>query len=155
MPSPVAGVMGEHKVKVGDTVEVGAVIATVEEGASAAAAEAEPLRASLPMHSRRDPRQAADIDRELDALPKGDEPEDRRRLAMSPAVRRAVLEHGVDPTTIKGTGKDGRLTKEDVLAAAAAKKAAPAPSVSRPRRPPPRPPRPRRLPASGARNGSR
>ena len=36
---------------------------------------------------------------------------------MSPAVRRAVLEHGVDPSTIKGTGKDGRLTKEDVIAA--------------------------------------
>ena len=42
---------------------------------------------------------------------------------MSPAVRRAVLEHGVDPTTIKGTGKDGRLTKEDVLAAAKNKSA--------------------------------
>jgi 2-oxoglutarate dehydrogenase E2 component (dihydrolipoamide succinyltransferase) len=37
---------------------------------------------------------------------------------LSPAVRRAVLEHGIDPSTIKGTGKDGRLTKEDVLAAA-------------------------------------
>src|SRR3546814_13269383 len=36
---------------------------------------------------------------------------------MSPAVRRLVLEHGVDPTKIQGTGKDGRLTKEDVLAA--------------------------------------
>jgi 2-oxoglutarate dehydrogenase E2 component (dihydrolipoamide succinyltransferase) len=50
---------------------------------------------------------------------------------MSPAVRRAVLEHGVDPSTIKGTGKDGRLTKEDVLAAAEARKTgtpAPAPS---------------------------
>jgi len=34
-------------------------------------------------------------------------------------VRRAVLEHGVDPATIKGTGKDGRLTKEDVATAAA------------------------------------
>ena len=38
-----------------------------------------------------------------------------------PAVRRAVLEHGVDPTQIKGSGKDGRLTREDVLAAAEAK----------------------------------
>jgi len=47
-------------------------------------------------------------------------------------VRRAVIEHGIDPTQVKGTGKDGRLTKEDVLAAAAAKKAAPAPSVSAP-----------------------
>src|SRR5690606_2963348 len=40
--------------------------------------------------------------------------------------------HGVDPTSIKGSGKDGRLTKEDVLAAAQAKKAAPAPSTSAP-----------------------
>ncbi|HMQ18857.1 MAG TPA: 2-oxoglutarate dehydrogenase complex dihydrolipoyllysine-residue succinyltransferase, partial [Sphingopyxis sp.] len=48
---------------------------------------------------------------------------------MSPAVRRLVLEHGLDPTRIKGTGKDGRLTKEDVLAAAsAAPEAAPAPA---------------------------
>ncbi|WP_293868075.1 2-oxoglutarate dehydrogenase complex dihydrolipoyllysine-residue succinyltransferase, partial [Sphingomonas sp. 67-36] len=46
--------------------------------------------------------------------------------ALSPSVRRAVLEHGVDPATIKGTGKDGRLTKEDVAAAATAKAAAPA-----------------------------
>jgi hypothetical protein len=37
---------------------------------------------------------------------------------LSPAVRRAVLEHHVDPSKIKGTGKDGRLTKDDVLAAA-------------------------------------
>jgi len=37
---------------------------------------------------------------------------------LSPAVRRAVLEYGVDPSSIKGTGKDGRLTKEDVIAAA-------------------------------------
>jgi 2-oxoglutarate dehydrogenase E2 component (dihydrolipoamide succinyltransferase) len=59
---------------------------------------------------------------------------------LSPAVRRLVLEHGVDPTKIKGTGKDGRLTKEDVLdaaksggaspvaAAPAAENAAPIPS---------------------------
>jgi 2-oxoglutarate dehydrogenase E2 component (dihydrolipoamide succinyltransferase) len=51
---------------------------------------------------------------------------------MSPAVRRAVIEHGVDPTTIKGSGKDGRLTKEDVLAAAKAKSGSPAPSTSAP-----------------------
>ena len=38
--------------------------------------------------------------------------------ALSPSVRRAVLEHGVDPATIKGSGKDGRITKEDVVAAA-------------------------------------
>ena len=40
-------------------------------------------------------------------------------MTMSPAVRRAVLENQIDPTSIKGTGKDGRLTKDDVLAAVA------------------------------------
>ena len=39
---------------------------------------------------------------------------------MSPSVRRLVLEHGLDPTKIKGTGKDGRLTKDDVMAAVSA-----------------------------------
>ncbi len=43
-------------------------------------------------------------------------------MTMSPAVRRAVLEHHVDPTRIRGTGKDGRLTKDDVIAAAEAQK---------------------------------
>ena len=52
-------------------------------------------------------------------------------------MRRAVLEAGLDPSTIKGTGKDGRLTKEDVLAAAQAKKAAPAATASAPAAPAP------------------
>jgi 2-oxoglutarate dehydrogenase E2 component (dihydrolipoamide succinyltransferase) len=46
-------------------------------------------------------------------------------MTMSPAVRRAVLEHHVDPTKIKGTGRDGRLTKDDVIAAAQARQAEP------------------------------
>ena len=102
VPSPVAGVLSEHKVAVGDTVEVGAVIALVEEGANAKAAAA-PTPAPSPSA---EPADASDAS-----------------VTMSPAVRRAVLEHGVDPTTIKGTGKDGRLTKEDVIAAAKAKQA--------------------------------
>jgi 2-oxoglutarate dehydrogenase E2 component (dihydrolipoamide succinyltransferase) len=58
-------------------------------------------------------------------------------------VRRAVLEYGVDPSTIKGTGKDGRLTKEDVLAAAQAKaKGAAASARAAPQSPPPPPPAP-------------
>ncbi|WP_287460037.1 2-oxoglutarate dehydrogenase complex dihydrolipoyllysine-residue succinyltransferase, partial [Sphingomonas sp.] len=55
--------------------------------------------------------------------------------ALSPSVRRAVLEHGVDPATIKGTGKDGRLTKEDVAAAATAATAAKAPAAEVPATP--------------------
>ncbi|WP_249038373.1 2-oxoglutarate dehydrogenase complex dihydrolipoyllysine-residue succinyltransferase [Sphingomonas koreensis] len=51
---------------------------------------------------------------------------DVEAAALSPSVRRAILEHGVDPSTVQGTGKDGRITKEDVVAAASAKPAAPA-----------------------------
>uniref|UniRef100_UPI00157742EF 2-oxoglutarate dehydrogenase complex dihydrolipoyllysine-residue succinyltransferase n=1 Tax=Sphingomonas bacterium TaxID=1895847 RepID=UPI00157742EF len=70
--------------------------------------------------------------------------------ALSPSVRRAVLEHGVDPATVKGTGRDGRLTKEDVAAAASAKPSAPVPT------PVPTPaPAPTLAPAGGARNEER
>jgi 2-oxoglutarate dehydrogenase E2 component (dihydrolipoamide succinyltransferase) len=146
VPSPVAGILGEQKVKVGDTVEVGAVIATIENATAAGETmqvkprEATPAPSPAPAPSSApapapaahadEPPQAADIDRELDALPKA-QPGDLA-TALSPSVRRAVIEHGIDPTQVKGTGKDGRLTKEDVLAAAAAKKAAPTPSVSAP-----------------------
>jgi len=121
VPSPVAGVMSEHKVAVGDTVEVGAVIAVIEEGAEASnQGSSAPSPAPAPTESK-----AKD-----DA---GNEGPSEELIAaaqtLSPAVRRAVLEHGVDPSTIKGTGKDGRLTKEDVIAAAEAKKSgSPAPS---------------------------
>jgi 2-oxoglutarate dehydrogenase E2 component (dihydrolipoamide succinyltransferase) len=125
VPSPVAGVIGELTVSEGDTVNVGAVIARIEAGASAvtaatpavedrtavgkaeAAAPAEP--ASAPIDSGHDP------------------------LTLSPAVRRAVLEHGVDPSKIRGTGKDGRLTKDDVLLAVQTGNAAhPVPTISAP-----------------------
>ena len=104
VPSPVAGVLTEHKVAVGDTVEVGAIIAVVEEGASASAAKPAAAKSETP----------------APAATSGDAGSDASQT-LSPAVRRAVLEHGVDPSTIKGTGKDGRLTKEDVVAAAKAK----------------------------------
>jgi len=133
VPSPVAGMLGEQKVKVGDTVEVGAVIATVEDAIAAGENTEVKPREDAPTPAPAVPKeseQAADIDRELDELPKA-EPGDLA-TTLSPSVRRAVIEHGIDPTQVKGTGKDGRLTKEDVLAAAAAKKAAPAPSVSAP-----------------------
>jgi len=110
----VAGVMGQQIAKVGDNVAVGAVIATIEDGSPAAGNEpvAERHEAPVPPAS--------------DTMPKAEAPAADAATALSPAVRRAVLEHGIDPASIKGTGKDGRLTKEDVIAAAQAKSAAPA-----------------------------
>ena len=117
VPAPVAGVMGQHIAKVGDNVAVGAVIATIEAGSGAAAAPAAAPASAPSAPVAPTPAPAAD---------------DSDPAVLSPAVRRAVLEHGIDPASIKGTGKDGRITKEDVLAAAAAKSAAPAPAVSAP-----------------------
>ncbi len=140
VPSPIAGVIQELKAEVGDTVEVGAVIATVEAGGTPAAKGDEAGRAAEDAEDGK-ARRAAD-DKEDDeqgdkhSYKKGED-EVRQDPApisaasdasqtLSPAVRRAVLEHGIDPSIVKGTGRDGRLTKEDVLAAAKAKGDTPA-----------------------------
>ena len=47
-------------------------------------------------------------------------------LNLAPAARKLAEENGIDPNSVKGTGKDGRVTKEDVVAAIEAKKSAPA-----------------------------
>jgi 2-oxoglutarate dehydrogenase E2 component (dihydrolipoamide succinyltransferase) len=98
VPSPVAGVLGELLVAEGDTVQVGAVIARVTEGEAAAAAA---------------PAAAAPAP----AAPAAD------TAALAPSARRAVQETGVDPAQVAGTGKGGRVTKQDVLAAAQPKAA--------------------------------
>lgn len=97
--SPVAGVMGAHIVSEGATVNVGAVIGSIESGSGSPAAK--PAADAAPVA----PSISAD---------------DAGDLTLSPSVRRLVLEHGLDPTKIKGTGKDGRLTKDDVMASISA-----------------------------------
>jgi 2-oxoglutarate dehydrogenase E2 component (dihydrolipoamide succinyltransferase) len=107
VPSPVAGVMGQQLVKEGDTVLVGAVLGVIEDGTAAVAAPAAQPAAAAPV---------AEVVASAEAT------------TLSPAVRRAVLEHGIDPGKVVGTGKDGRLTKEDVLEAAKKAGEAPAPA---------------------------
>jgi 2-oxoglutarate dehydrogenase E2 component (dihydrolipoamide succinyltransferase) len=129
VPAPQAGVMGEYKVEVGQTVEVGAVIATIEDSSAAGATTQVKEREEAQPADQKAPA-AAPAPAPAPASASASAEEEDHTTTLSPAVRRAVLEHGVDPSQIKGTGKDGRLTKEDVLAAAQAKKAAPAPAVS-------------------------
>ena len=114
VPSPVAGIMGAYAVEEGATVNVGAVIASIDAGTGATAAPAAAAAAVAPaVTSIAAPAPAA--------------ASENSDLPLSPAVRRLVLELGIDPSKIKGTGKDGRLTKEDVVAAA---KGAPAPAAT-------------------------
>jgi 2-oxoglutarate dehydrogenase E2 component (dihydrolipoamide succinyltransferase) len=149
VPSPVAGVLTEQLVSAGDNVAVGAVIARVDESATAGAVAA-PSPAQTAAISATNPAGAG----ETPAL-RGDatapvaeaEREDDHITTLSPAVRRAVLEYHVDPTSIRGTGKDGRLTKDDVIAAAEGQKSgSPAPQAKAPATPeekaPPPGPRP-------------
>src|SRR6476661_50235 len=94
VPSPVAGTMGDQLVKVGDTVAVGAVIANINAGAAATPAnppgpgETPELRAA----EAAPPAPAA----------AADEQDEGSNLTLSPAVRRVVLEHHLDPSKIKG-----------------------------------------------------
>jgi 2-oxoglutarate dehydrogenase E2 component (dihydrolipoamide succinyltransferase) len=104
VPSPVAGVMGAYAVQEGATVNVGAVIGSIEAGTGSAPVAAPAASSAQPVVAALSPVIAA-------AETPGD-------LTLSPAVRRLVLELALDPSKIKGTGKDGRLTKEDVLSAA-------------------------------------
>ncbi len=121
VPSPVAGVMGAYVVEEGATVNVGAVIASIEAGSGSPAATPAPavaVAAPQPVATAPAPAPVA-------------APAENSDLPLSPAVRRLVLELGIDPSKIKGTGKDGRLTKEDVVAAAkGAPAAAPAAAAS-------------------------
>jgi 2-oxoglutarate dehydrogenase E2 component (dihydrolipoamide succinyltransferase) len=141
VPSPVAGTMGEQIVPEGETVAVGALIARIESGSAIQPAPAgvAPVPEITPVNPIGPGENV-----EVRAEDGGDEAEGGS-LTLSPSVRRLVLEFGLDPSKIKGTGKDGRLTKDDVLnaarsqpepvaeaapAAPAAQAAAPAPAAT-------------------------
>ena len=134
VPSPTAGTLFETLVNEGDTVEVGAIIARISEGGAAAQPASQSPRTN-PAGAGETPalRGTPEAGEVIPSADSDEAPSSDEVPSLSPAVRRAVLEHHVDPSTIKGTGKDGRLTKEDVIAAAKAKEsAAPAPQAAAP-----------------------
>jgi len=112
VPAPASGVLTEIAVAVGGTVAVGAVLGLIEAGAAQPAAAA-PVAAAAPAAPAA-PAPAA-------AAP-----------AVMPSARKIAADAGLDPATLDGTGKGGRVTKGDVLSALAAPAAAPAaPAVER------------------------
>jgi pyruvate dehydrogenase E2 component (dihydrolipoamide acetyltransferase) len=155
IPSPVAGVLAEIVVNEGQTVEVGTVVAYIETEAGAAAAAA-PATAPAPASSSPVPgerqtevpeavvgqpesRQAAPV-----AAPAGASAsaasapqasssnggplsaEERLRTRSTPLVRKIAAEHGVEVAAVQGTGRAGRVTKEDILRHVEEQKQAPA-----------------------------
>jgi len=131
VPSPVAGVLTEQVVAEGDTVEIGALIARVDtEGAPTAAPKPAAAPAAAPAATPTAPAPAATVPAAAPAAAAAPE----ALMPMSPAVRRIVEDYNLDPTSIAGTGKDGRLTKGDVMGAIESGKArtlsAPAPAAA-------------------------
>ncbi|MBT3071355.1 2-oxoglutarate dehydrogenase complex dihydrolipoyllysine-residue succinyltransferase [Rhodomicrobium sp. Az07] len=106
--APAAGVIAEILVKEGETVGVGALLGTIAEGAAAAASGApkpaeKPAAAPVAAQATTpSPVQAAS-------------PRSPNVDVLAPSVRRIAEETGVNPATIPGTGKDGRVTKGDML----------------------------------------
>ena len=114
VPSPVAGKLGEIIAVEGETVEVGALLARVEEGAAGAklAAEQDVQKSAL---AKSAPAKAAD-DTPAPVVAAASAPAAIDKSDLSPAVRRLVDEHKLNPANIAATGVGGRLTKADVLA---------------------------------------
>jgi 2-oxoglutarate dehydrogenase E2 component (dihydrolipoamide succinyltransferase) len=142
VPSPIAGVLTEQLVHEGDTVAVGAPIARIDESATASVPSSEAGAAPItnPAGAGENPQlRGSEHAPEPELATAETSSADDHITTLSPAVRRAVLEYHVDPSKIRGTGKDGRLTKDDVIAAAQGQPAAKAPSVP----PPPAAPAPR------------
>jgi 2-oxoisovalerate dehydrogenase E2 component (dihydrolipoyl transacylase) len=144
IPSPFEGKLVKITAAQGETVQVGAVIAQIET-AGAAPGKSEPAakQPQAPVSEA-----AADAPGPAVAAPAAGGGDGNTRL--SPAVRKLAAEHNLDPTTLRGSGLGGRVTRDDVLAAVGGKTAA-APAAPRPAAPAPAP---QRAPQE-ARDGSR
>ena len=134
VPAPAAGTLGEILAAEGATVEVGASLAMLNEGAAPAAPAPEAPAKSAPTKSApASPAPATPAP--VSAAPAAASA--AAGMPLSPAVRRLVEENNLNPAAIRGTGVDGRLTKADVLThmkgapAASAPAAAPAQQMPR------------------------
>jgi 2-oxoglutarate dehydrogenase E2 component (dihydrolipoamide succinyltransferase) len=117
VPAPVAGTLGDIIAAEGTTVGVAALLATINKGASAAPAPAPVAAAPAPAPAAAPVAPAA-------------APKD---IENAPSAAKIMAEKGLDPASVAGTGRDGRVMKEDVLAALAAPKpsaATPAPAAA-------------------------
>ena len=105
IPSPVAGVISEIRVEAGVTAKVGVTLAVITESGAAAKPQAVAAAVAAPVVTR------------PDAVSEGARMAPRADAAdrLSPVVRRLIAERDLDVTQIKGTGRDGRVTRDDVV----------------------------------------
>src|SRR3954471_6308872 len=114
VPAPSAGTLGEIVAKDGETVAVGALLGQIRDGATAAAAK--PAAAPAKSAAAAPPSATPTTSK----APPTDAP-------LAPSVRKISAESGIDAATVPGSGKDGRVTKGDMLAAIEKAASAPTP----------------------------
>ena len=109
VPAPASGILQKLLVPDGTTVRAGDVIAILAEGKGAAVAAGPAV--TRPATDRHEGAESDDDDQSASS-------QDSRAGAhkLSPAVRRLLDEHDLDATIVTGSGKDGRITKSDVMA---------------------------------------
>jgi 2-oxoglutarate dehydrogenase E2 component (dihydrolipoamide succinyltransferase) len=117
VPAPSAGTLGDIVAKDGETVAVGALLGQINEGAAGAAA-AKPAPPSA--KAAAPAAVAAAAPAPIQKTPPTDAP-------LAPSVRKISAESGIDAATVPGSGKDGRVTKGDMLAAIEKAASAPTP----------------------------
>jgi pyruvate dehydrogenase E2 component (dihydrolipoamide acetyltransferase) len=157
IPSPSAGVLKEIKVNEGQTVPIQTVVGVIDAAGSAASASAAapaPPKAEAPAPKAAAPAPQAPAARPASPAPaapaaSADGSKDGGRIHSSPLVRRMAKEHGIDLSSVPGTGAGGRISKQDIEALiagggqpaavpeAASAYAPPSPAASRPAPPPP------------------
>jgi pyruvate dehydrogenase E2 component (dihydrolipoamide acetyltransferase) len=154
IPSPSAGVLKEIKVGEGQTVPIQTIVGVIDAAGSAASVPAPAKTAApVPAAAKAPPAAAAAPAAPRPAAPAPAAPvaaapapssssSTGERIHSSPLVRRMAKEHGIDLSTLEGTGAGGRISKQDIEAVIAGggapAAAAPAPAASsRPAPPPP------------------
>ncbi len=122
VPAPSAGVLGEISAKDGETVAVGALLGQITDGAAGAKPAAAPAKSAAPAAAA-SAAKAPPADKAPPTetkVPPSDAP-------LAPSVRKLSSESGIDAATVPGSGKDGRVTKGDMLAAIEKAASAPTP----------------------------
>jgi 2-oxoglutarate dehydrogenase E2 component (dihydrolipoamide succinyltransferase) len=118
VPAPSAGTLGDIVAKDGETVAVGALLGQINDGAAGAKPATAPAKAASPSAPSPAPAPAAPAPAAKAASV--DAP-------LAPSVRKLSVESGIDAATVPGSGKDGRVTKGDMLAAIEKAASAPTP----------------------------
>jgi pyruvate dehydrogenase E2 component (dihydrolipoamide acetyltransferase) len=155
VPSPASGTVTQIFVQEGETVEVGTKLAQIGGAAAAAPVPEAPAAPEAPpepatQQAAQEADAASPAETPQPTQPQAPEPQaqpaptpaaaaasENGNRFVSPVVARIAAEHGVDPTQVAGTGRGGRVTKQDILGfidsgAAAAPPAAPAPAPAPP-----------------------